>query len=430
MNATPSSIPGKRRLGFRTLMAEVRESMAMALDSILAHKLRSCLTLLGILVGVFSIIVVMTAIRVLQSNVEKELSGLGANTFAVSRFPAIMVDDSGADYEKYYRRKRFMMNDAELLKTRSKLALNVGVRDQLMMGVAISRYQRTNPNVVLQGVSVETFQTRNWSVEEGRAFSEPDIDGARMVCVLGNSLSKRLFPYGSAIGEVVKFDGIGYQVVGVLESKGSMFGQNQDNFISIPVTTGLNRFGRNHSVNIQIQARSREDFDDTVEEIRSILRAARKVPPGQPDDFEITSNDSLVAQFRSFTLAIRAGAAVISSIALLAAGVGIMNIMLVSVTERTREIGIRRAIGAKKRNIMIQFVLEAVALCQFGGILGVILGVGAGNLAALFFQVPPIIPVDWVIIGLLICSAVGVTFGTYPAYKAANLDPIESLRYE
>jgi len=154
------------------------------------------------------------------------------------------------------------------------------------------------------------------------------------------------------------------------------------------------------------------------------------VPPGEPDSFEIASNDSLIAQFNAFTLAVRIGVTVVSSIALLAAGIGIMNIMLVSVTERTREIGIRRAVGAKKRNIMTQFIIEAIVLCEIGGVIGVMCGILGGNSTAWFFKLDPVIPLDWVGLGLLICSVVGVVFGTYPAFKAANLDPIESLRYE
>jgi len=156
----------------------------------------------------------------------------------------------------------------------------------------------------------------------------------------------------------------------------------------------------------------------------------RRIPPGEPDDFELFSNNSLIEQFNSFTRAVRIGVTVVSSIALIAAGIGIMNIMLVSVTERTREIGVRRAIGAKKRNIMTQFIMEAIVLCELGGIIGVVLGILGGNVLAYFMKVPPVIPVDWIVLGLLICSIVGVVFGTYPAYKAANLDPIESLRYE
>ena len=167
-----------------------------------------------------------------------------------------------------------------------------------------------------------------------------------------------------------------------------------------------------------------------MEQVRGILRGVRKVPPGKDDDFEIFSNDSLIAQFRSFSRVGSIAVAVVSSIALLAAGIGIMNIMLVSVTERTREIGIRRAIGAKKRNIMTQFIMEAIVLCEVGGVIGVVLGVIGGNIFAWTMKVPPAIPVDWIVLGLLICSVVGIIFGSYPAYKAANLDPIESLRYE
>jgi putative ABC transport system permease protein len=233
------------------------------------------------------------------------------------------------------------------------------------------------------------------------------------------------------VGERLKIDGINYSVLGVLEAKGASLGGDEDNFAIIPITTGLNRFGRAwRSLNILVQARDQASYDACMEEARGILRVIRKDPPGEDDSFDFASNDSMIAQFNSFTFTVRIGVAVISSIALLAAGIGIMNIMLVSVTERTREIGIRRAVGARKRNIMTQFVMEAVVLCEVGGAVGVILGILGGNAAAYFLKLTPVIPMDWVFIGLAICSVVGVVFGTYPAYKAANLDPIESLRYE
>jgi putative ABC transport system permease protein len=252
------------------------------------------------------------------------------------------------------------------------------------------------------------------------------------VCVMGNTVMKKLFPQGSALGESIKFMGVNYQVIGTLEPKGGFGGQAQDNFIIIPITTGLNRFGgaQWRSLALYVQAHSQADMEETIEQVRGVLRKVRKVPPGEADDFEISSNDSLIAQFRDLTLAVRAGVAVISSIALLAAGVGIMNIMLVSVTERTREIGIRRAVGAKKRNILTQFIMEAVVICEVGGLIGVALGIAGGNLGAHFMKLPPVFPVDWAVIGLAICSVVGIVFGTYPAIKAANLDPVESLRYE
>jgi len=217
----------------------------------------------------------------------------------------------------------------------------------------------------------------------------------------------------------------------VLEPRGARLGGDQDNFAVIPLSAALNRFGRTwRSLSILVQARDQASYEDTVEQVRGILRAARKVAPGAEDDFEIFSNDSLISQFNTFTGTVRWGVTLVSSIALLAAGIGIMNIMLVSVTERTREIGIRRAVGAKKRNIMTQFIMEAIVLSEVGGLLGVGLGVLGGNAVAYLLKLPPAIPFDWVVLGLLICSIVGIAFGTYPAYKAANLDPIDSLRYE
>jgi putative ABC transport system permease protein len=249
--------------------------------------------------------------------------------------------------------------------------------------------------------------------------------------VLGDALARMVFPLGSPVGERLKINGLNYTVIGVLAAKGQSLNGQQDNFAIIPLTTALNRYGAwRRSMTLLVQAQDRASLEDCMEQVRGILRAVRRVPPGAEDDFEMFSNDSVIAQFDAFTLAVRIGVTVISSIALLAAGIGIMNIMLVSVTERTREIGIRRAIGAKKRNIMMQFIVEAVVLCELGGVIGVLLGILGGNGVAFYFKVPPAIPFDWIALGLAICSVVGIVFGTYPAWKAANLDPIESLRYE
>ena len=412
------------------LLRELIENIALALAAIRAHLLRSGLTILGILVGVFSIIVVMTAIRVLQGNLEKQMSQLGTHTFQLQRFPSIQIGGDAQSRQKYARRKQFYIADARRLAERASLATAVSVVAQVDSTEALSPFARTNPNIPLSAVSPEAFATRNWVVAEGRAIAGPDCDGARRVTVLGADLAKKLFPYGSALGGSVKYRGINYTVIGVLEAKGSMFGQSQDNFLTIPIDTAFERYGKELSLQIQVQAADEASFPATLEQVRGILRAIRKVNPGEDDDFELISNDSLVSQFRGITSSLRIGSAVISSIALLAAGVGIMNIMLVSVTERTKEIGIRRAIGAKKRSIMAQFLCEAVVLSEIGGIVGVGLGILAGNVISLLLQTPPIIPFDWAAIGLIVCSIVGIAFGTYPAWKAANLDPIESLRYE
>src|SRR6059036_631165 len=374
----PSTSRSARGRGLAVFHAELWESFFMAMQALAAHKLRSALTLLGMMVGVFSIIVVMTAMRVLQSNIEAGMSELGANTFTVEKWPAISFEGPKG-WEKYRRRKNLTLQTVMQLREQTTLARSVSAETWLQQGEAASRYKTTNPDISMTGVMPDTFAAKNWIVEEGRAFLATDLDSARNVCVLGNSLKKKLFPFGgSPLGEAVKFQGINYTVIGYLEAKGSMFG-DQDNFIAIPLTTGLNRFGSEwRSLAVYVQTSGAPAYDDTVEQVRGALRAIRKVPPGAEDDFEIFSNDTLIEQFRGLTLAVRVGVAIISSIALLAAGIGIMNIMLVSVTERTREIGIRRAVGAKKRNILAQFVMEAVVLSEFGGIIGVILGIAAG----------------------------------------------------
>lgn len=412
------------------LLAEARESFSMAMAALAAHKLRSALTLLGVLVGVFSIIVTMTAMRVLKANVEREISQLGAQTFAVKKWPGIYF--GGPDgFEKYWRRKNITLAQGKLVEEKATLAVSVGIEGSFWGGEVETRFAKTPPSVQMFGETPGSFPARGWIVADGRGLTETDVDNARDVCVLGSALAKTVFPFGTAVGERLKINGFNYAVIGVLAAKGGALGGEQDNFAVVPVTTALDRAGRwTRSLTILVQARDAASYEDTTEQVRGIMRVARKVPPGVEDDFELFSNNSLISQFDSFTIAVRIGVSVVSSIALIAAGIGIMNIMLVSVTERTREIGIRRAIGAKKRNIMTQFIMEAVVLCEVGGAIGVVLGILGGNAVAYFMKMPAAIPFDWIAIGLVICSIVGVVFGTYPAYKAANLDPIESLRYE
>jgi putative ABC transport system permease protein len=412
------------------LLAEVRESFAMAMNALVAHKLRSALTLVGVLVGVFSIIAVMTAMRIFKSKQEKDLSELGSQSFAIQRWPEARFGDN-SDWQIYWRRKYVTLEQGRKVEEKATLAAGVGIQGDFWRGQVSTRYAQTPPTTGLYGETPGSFPARNWDVEEGRVLSGNDVDNAREVCVLGSGLAKTVFPFGSALGEEIKINGYKYTVVGVLASKGGSQEGDQDNFAIIPVTTALNRYGRWwEDLTILVQARDAASYDDCMEQVRGILRAVRKVPPGEPDDFELFSNDSLIKQFETFTRAVRIGITIVSSIALIAAGIGIMNIMLVSVTERTREIGIRRAIGAKKRNIMTQFIMEAIVLCEVGGVMGVALGILSGNALAWHMKVPPVIPIDWIVLGLVICSVVGIIFGTYPAYKAANLDPIESLRYE
>jgi putative ABC transport system permease protein len=254
---------------------------------------------------------------------------------------------------------------------------------------------------------------------------------ARNVVILGSAVVKKLFPPSvNAVGEFVRIENGLYQVIGVLAEKASILGGDQNNFVLIPLSVFFEHYGKERtSLTLTIKASSREVLDDVIEHARALLRVARKVPPGEEDDFGIFTNDSLISQFNDFTFYLRLGVLVVSSIALLAAGVGIMNIMLVSVTERTREIGIRKAIGARRRDVLQQFLMEAILLCQAGGVLGVVFGVAGGNVVGLLVDAPAIVPWDWVVIGLISCSIVGIVFGVYPAWKASSLDPIEALRY-
>ena len=412
----------------KRLLAELGESFRMALGALATHKLRSALTLLGVLVGVFSIILVMTAMRAMQNNIERELGSLGSRTFMIQKMPGAYFGGPEG-FMKFHRRKDITFAQATAFKKKAVFAPAVGLQTDFWNGEITSRYDRTPPNASVEGATPGTFATNNWNITEGRALLESDVESAREICVVSADVAKTLFPLGGAVGQRVKVEAISYTVVGVFERSASTDDTRAQAII--PLTTGLNRYGRRRQISISVQAHDPAAIDDTMEQARGLLRAIRKVPPGEEDDFEMLSSDSMIKQFQTVTFAVRTGLSLVSGSALLAAGVGIMNIMLVSVTERTREIGIRRAVGAKKRNIMTQFIIEAIVLCEIGGVLGVILGMaGANALAIYLLKLPPAFPVDWAVIGLVICSVIGVVFGSYPAYKAAHLDPIESLRYE
>ncbi len=413
-----------------TIAYEVRESLIMALNALRTNKLRSILTLLGIAVGVFSIIAVMTAMGVLMNSIEDGLTQLGANTFQIQRFPEFQ---SGGPRERAKLRNRKKIRYAQGLAVKQRATMAIAVGLEAGTGgkeVATPGGLKTNPNVELMGEDVDGFTTNNWTVSEGRIYSNDEVNDSKHVAVIGAAVVQKIFPRSDPVGQTIRIDGQEYQVVGVNESKGQMLGGNQDYFVAIPLTTLFEVYGEDRDIHIMVQAASKEVYDDCIEQVRGIMRASRHVAPGDPDDFYIFSNDSLIETFNDLTKYVRLGIMLISAIALIAAGVGIMNIMLVSVTERTREIGIRKAIGARKNNILAQFIMEAVMLSEMGGIIGIILGILAGNVAALLLKVPPVIPFDWAAIGFIICSLIGIVFGVYPAWKASNLDPIESLRYE
>ncbi len=403
---------------------------SLSLQSLKNNKLRTSLTILGIVVGIFSIIVIMTIITMLQNSIESGLSMLNKNTFQIEKFNR--MQEGGADAERILRnRKDLTIEDAERLKSLLTQAKYIGA-EQWQFGKVI-KYgnNETNPNISVSGITTDAMKTNNWNVEYGRDFMESDIQYSNNVCLLGYDIVDKIFGQINPIGLTVRVDGRPVKVIGVLERQPAMFGSSRDNFVVMPISTFQSFYGKyNNSVNITVMSYSKLDYDEVIESAIGYMRTIRKVPAGEENDFSIFSNDSLIGQVNDITGGIRIGALVISIIALIAAGIGIMNIMLVSVTERTREIGIRKAIGAKRKNILMQFLFEAIVLCLIGGVIGIVIGVGLGNFAGSFLNAQSAIPIDWILIGLSLCVMVGLIFGTYPAYKAANLDPIEALRYE
>jgi len=407
----------------------IKESFRMAIESIRQNKLRSILTLLGISIGVFSVIGVMTAIRTLESSVNSQLDIFGTNTFMIQKSPAIQIHGPGNN--KIRKRKNIRYAHYEELKQRAKLPQQVSVVDGTGERNIQYKDKRLKKTAELSGVDEWGLRSFKTYLADGRNFLEDDIRFYRSVTILGPDLADILFPFEDPIGKIIQIKGLDYTVIGITERKGQAFGQSQDYFVMIPISVYIQRFSsRWTSLAINVEAESTELYEKTMDEVIGLMRVIRKVPPKEENDFEIISNEELMDTFAGFTGGIKLFAGAVSVIALLVAGIGIMNIMLVSVTDRIKEIGVRKAIGATKRDILTQFLMEAIFLSQFGGIVGVILGIAGGNLIALLLKVPAVIPMDWAFYGMAVCSFIGIGFGIYPAYRAANLDPIESLRFE
>ena len=415
-------------IGKSQIKSLLRESIRMTMDAIKENKLRSILTLLGISVGIFSVISVMTAIKTLESSIESGLNVFGTNTFMIAKDPAIQFGRN----EKYRNRKVINLDQYLTLKDRARLPILVSAGAETNNVRLVSyKDKKTKQTPVIGGGDAGTLRTVNTYISDGRNITDEDVHLSRSVCVLGADVVDALFPFEDPLGKVIQLQGLDYTVIGITERQGQSFGQSQDNYVFIPITTFLQRYGGSKtSLSINVEAESAENYDDTLDEVIGIMRTIRKVSPGKENDFEITTNDELMETFGSFTGGVKIFAFSVSLIALLVAGIGIMNIMLVSVTERIKEIGIRKAIGATKGHILTQFLTEAVFLCMIGGIIGVIFGIAAGNLISVVAKVPAVIPFDWAIYGLLSCTFIGISFGSYPAWRAANLDPVDSMRFE
>ena len=400
----------------------------MALGSLRTNRLRSALTMLGVAIGVFSVIGVMTALSAIQGSIESGLSFLGSNIFQFAKYPVINTRDPE---EKFANRRNISLDQANEFKR---------LMEGQAQAIALKVFDGGKPvslgNVTLQGRTVvgtnEFFLAANsYAIAYGRNISPDDVELGRPVTVVGASIQKKLFPSQSPLGKTIKVNSKPYMIIGVLDEKGSSFGNSQDDVVLVPITKFFSDFGHEHrTINLAIQSTSQATYNDTLDKAIGAMRAARGLKVGQDNDFEIYSNDTLVSAFAQVADTVRVGAFVVSVIALLAAGIGIMNIMLVSVTERTREIGVRKAIGARKHDIIKQFLIEAVLLSELGGLAGILTGVIGGNGVAVAFSMTMVFPWFWAITGLIVCSVIGIGFGSYPAWKAASLHPIEALRYE
>ena len=412
-----------------------REVLAMSLGAIMANKLRSGLTLVGIVAGVASIIAVMTAIALVQATMEHEMSVLGAQTFQVQKWPAGGFA-SDAERRRAMRRPPLTLANANAIRGQVSSVDLVGSEIWDFGFVVQYGGETTNPNISIVGGTPEYPPNNTHYVGLGRNLSPMDVRVGTKAVVIGHAIAKRLFPFVDPIGRDILVDHRKYRVIGVFDEKKSAFGGNFDNYVLMPVTTFLSvygltdRQGNARSVNITVRAKTPALMNDAIEQTRQILRRDRGVKPGEVDNFEFYNSASLITQFNKLSMGVKLAGFVIGIIALLVAGIGIMNIMLVAVTERTREIGLRKALGARSSNIRTQFLLEAVVLCNIGGVVGVLVGFGLGNLVAVFTHFQPRVPLEWAVIGLAFCSAVGIAFGMLPAIRASKLDPIEALRYE
>jgi putative ABC transport system permease protein len=413
------------------------DSVIMSLQAIRANKLRSSLTLVGIVLGVASIIAVMTGISVVQGTMEKEMSVLGAQTFQVQKWPSGFSTDE--ERREAMRRPPVTLSDAKAIRDNVESVDIVGSEIWDFGFKAEFRGEETNDNISIVGGTPEYPQNNTHFVAYGRNISQTDVRAGRKVVVIGSAIAQSLYPFLDPVGRDIRVDGRKYQVIGVFDEKKSAFGGQYDNYILMPVSTFVNTYGmtdRNgfeRSVNITVHAKSQELIADAIEETRQVLRRVRGVRRGENDNFEYFNSESTINEFNQMTAGIKVGAFIIGIIALLVAGIGIMNIMLVSVTERTKEIGIRKSLGAKPSYILRQFLLEAVVLCNVGGVIGVAVGFGIGNMMVkmgISSSFEAVVPVGWALVGLLFCTAVGVIFGMLPAIKASRLNPIDALRYE
>jgi len=408
-----------------------REIVGMAFDSIRSHKLRSFLTLLGIMIGVMTVIGMVSIIQGLNASFLTELQAAGSDLIMIGKYDPVRMGEMTAEERK---RKDITYDDAMALEKECDLvkAVSVILTPAFSQAIEIKYQGRKSDGSTIAGINDRFTAVYNiYTPKEGRFLTASEIDHNARICMLGFELAETLFPHQSPLGKTIRIGPESFTVVGVLSKRGQMFGQSRDNLVAIPITALMKYYPYDpESIEIGAIPRTPGTINETIEQIRSALRVRRKVPPGQPDDFTIFTQDTMLDLYNQITGAAYLVMIVISSIGLLVGGIGVMNIMLVAAKERTREIGIRKALGALSSDILRQFLIEAMFLTGTGGILGTLVGFGIALIVRAATPLPAAVTGWSVFLGLFVSISVGLFFGIFPAQKAARVDPIVSLRYE
>jgi putative ABC transport system permease protein len=412
--------------GFRAGAVTMLETIRLALDALRAHKLRSFLTLLGVILAVTTLVVVMSVVSGMNFYVADRIANLGANVFIVDRFGIITSQDA---WVKAQKRPLVTMEDYERLRDSMKTANAVAALDDHNVNIRSGNEKLQNTDVM--GVSANYADVRNINVAQGRFLTESDDEHRAEAVFIGADVAAKLFPNVDPIAKLIRAETHEYQVIGVAEPIGSAFGQSQDNFMIMPLHTFEKELHRPRDwIAIFVQAPNGEMMSATEDEARMLLRAWRHLPYDTPDNFAILGSDSIMKLWHDLTGTLESVAVSLVSVFLVVGGIVIMNIMLASVTERTREIGIRRSLGARKKHILLQFMAESAVLAGTGGIIGVLVAYGVVNLVKATTSIPVKTSLASVVLSLTVSAAVGLFFGIYPATRAAKLDPIEALRAE
>lgn len=412
-------------------MEVLKNNIQIALSSIKGNWLRSVLTMLIISFGIMALVGIMTASDALVAALVKNYGTLGTNTFSISPVSATIQSSRGRS-STYY--KEFSYKEAMNFKDKFSKKGEVSVSFTAPSSYVIKYQEKeTTQNVAIQCIDENFFDVTNRSIEFGRGFKEKDIISSQKNAVVGPEIVTILFNGDNekAIGEIINIGTRYVKIIGVAESLGSNFDSNQDNTVFIPISLGSNIYARIHTnYDIQVKIDDPTNYLKTIDQSIPVLRAVRKLQIQEENDFEIEKSDALLKEIQKDTSSIRSIVLIIAIITLIGSAVGLLNIMLVSVTERTKEIGIRKAIGASSQVILQQFLVEAIVICILGGIIGIILGILIGNIVSILMKSDFVVPVNWIIIGFVICFIVGIAAGIYPARKAAALDPIDALRYD